>query len=109
MICFKLSNCCELLHQFVKYNRLLEATELAQEMLSAMLGAGSSYFSFKHPITVRTAEQLLPVNILDILLECLKANSEIVEYKQVNMMSIERQKCFMVVIQIMYFFRLPVN
>lgn len=57
---------------------------MAREMISAMLGAGSSYFSFKHPITVRTAEQRLPVNVLDILLEGLRANSEIVEYKQVN-------------------------
>lgn len=68
----------------MKYNRLLEATELAREMISAMLGAGSSYFSFKHPITVRTAEQRLPVNILDVLLESLRANNEIVEYKQVH-------------------------
>lgn len=48
-----------------------------------MLGAGSAYFSFKHSITVRTAEQRLPVNILDILLERLRTNEDIVEYKQV--------------------------
>lgn len=49
---YKRANCSELLYLYVKHNRLLEAAELAQEMLSAMLGAGSEYFSFKHSIAV---------------------------------------------------------
>ncbi|XP_053950472.1 nuclear pore complex protein Nup160 homolog [Anastrepha ludens] len=81
---YKLANCPELLYLFVKHNRLLEAAELAHEMISAMLGAGSEYFSFKHAIAVTNQEMCLPVNTLDLLLHGLKlnANSDI-EYKQV--------------------------
>uniref|UniRef100_A0A1I8PEF6 Nuclear pore complex protein Nup160 homolog n=1 Tax=Stomoxys calcitrans TaxID=35570 RepID=A0A1I8PEF6_STOCA len=79
---YKLANCSELLHLFVKHNRLLEAAELAQEMLSAMLGAGSEYFSFKHSIAVTNPEMCLPLNTLDLLLHGLKVNAEDIEYKQ---------------------------
>uniref|UniRef100_W8B7B0 Nuclear pore complex protein Nup160 n=1 Tax=Ceratitis capitata TaxID=7213 RepID=W8B7B0_CERCA len=81
---YKLSNCGELLYLFVKHSRLLEAAELAQEMINAMLGAGSEYFSFKHSIAVTNQEMCLPVNTLDLLLHGLRLNADSdIEYKQV--------------------------
>uniref|UniRef100_A0A1B0B1N7 Uncharacterized protein n=1 Tax=Glossina palpalis gambiensis TaxID=67801 RepID=A0A1B0B1N7_9MUSC len=80
---YKLSNCSELLRLFVKHNRLLEAAELAQEMLSAFLGAGSEYFNFKFSLTVTNPELCLPVNTLDLLLHGLRLNDEDTEYKKV--------------------------
>lgn len=81
---YKLANCSELLYLYVKHNRLLEAAELAQEMLSAMLGAGSEYFSFKHSIAVTNPEMCLPLNTLDLLLHGLKINDEDIEYKHAH-------------------------
>ncbi|KNC28976.1 putative nuclear pore complex protein Nup160 [Lucilia cuprina] len=81
---YKLSNCSELLHLYVRHNRLLEAAELAQEMLSAMLGAGSEYFSFKHSIAVTNPELTLPLNSIDLLLHGLKLNGEDIEYRQAH-------------------------
>ncbi|XP_017480292.1 PREDICTED: nuclear pore complex protein Nup160 homolog isoform X3 [Rhagoletis zephyria] len=81
---YKMANCTELLYLFVKHNRLIEAAELAQEMISAMLGAGSEYFSFKHAIAVTNQEMCLPVNTLDLLLHGLRLNADSdIEYKQV--------------------------
>lgn len=73
------------MYLFVKHNRLLEAAELAQEMISAMLGAGNEYFSFKHAIAVTNPEMCLPVNTLDLLLHGLRLNADSdIEYKQVG-------------------------
>ncbi|XP_014087607.2 nuclear pore complex protein Nup160 homolog [Bactrocera oleae] len=81
---YKLANCRELLYLFVKHNRLLEAAELAQEMINAMLGAGSEYFSFKHAIAITNPEMCLPVNTLDLLLHGLRLNADTdIAYKQV--------------------------
>lgn len=79
---YKLSNCSELLYLYVKHNRILEAAALAQEMLSAMLGAGSEYFSFKHSIAVTNPVMCLPVNTIDLLLHGLEINGEDIEYRQ---------------------------
>lgn len=81
---YKLSNCSELLYLYVRHSRLLEAAELAQEMLSAMLGAGSEYFSFKHSIAVTNPEMCLPINSIDLLLYGLKLNNEDIEYRQAH-------------------------
>lgn len=68
---------------YVKHCRLLEASELAIEMISGMLGAGSEYFSFKHSIAVTNPQMCLPVNTLDLLLHGLKLNAQDdIEYKQ---------------------------
>lgn len=54
-------------------------------MIRAMLGVGSEYFSFKHPIGLKNTELCLPVSSLDLLLDGLKVNSENdIDYKQVN-------------------------
>ncbi|XP_067639989.1 nuclear pore complex protein Nup160 homolog [Eurosta solidaginis] len=80
---YKKANCMELLHLFVKHSRLLEAAELAREMISAMLGAGSEYFSFKHAIAVTNQDMCMPVNTLDLLLYGLRLNADAdIEYKQ---------------------------
>lgn len=64
---------------------MLEAAELAQEMINAMLGAGSEYFSFKHAIAITNPEMCLPVNTLDLLLHGLRLNADTdIEYKQVR-------------------------
>uniref|UniRef100_A0A1A9W7W3 Nuclear pore complex protein Nup160 homolog n=1 Tax=Glossina brevipalpis TaxID=37001 RepID=A0A1A9W7W3_9MUSC len=79
---YKLNNCSELLRLYVKHNRLLEAAELSQEMLSAFLGAGREYFSFKFSMTVSNPELCLPLNTLDLLLHGLQINGEDTEYRK---------------------------
>ncbi|XP_037936413.1 nuclear pore complex protein Nup160 homolog isoform X2 [Teleopsis dalmanni] len=79
---YKSENCSELLYLYVKHSRLLEAAELGKEFISAMLGAGSEYFSCKHSIAVTNAEMCLPLNTLDLLLHGLKLNENNVEYKE---------------------------
>lgn len=79
---YKLSNVSELLHLYVKHNRLLEASELAQDMISAMLGAGSEYFSFRHSIAVTNPEMSLPLTSIDLLLHGLQLNNDDIEYRQ---------------------------
>ncbi|XP_017855131.1 nuclear pore complex protein Nup160 homolog [Drosophila busckii] len=71
---YKLSNSRELLYLLVKHNRLLEASELACEMISAMLGAGSEYFDFKHSLTVTNPQLAFPINTIDLLMHGLKLN-----------------------------------
>ncbi|KAH8413093.1 hypothetical protein KR009_007873 [Drosophila setifemur] len=79
---YKLANSRELLQLFVKHNRLLEAADLAIEIICAMLGAGSEYFEFKHSVNVTNPQLSFPVNTIDLLLHALKVNaSEDIEYE----------------------------
>ncbi|KAH8276417.1 hypothetical protein KR018_005700 [Drosophila ironensis] len=76
MSSYKRSNSRELLKLFVKHNRLLEASELAIEMICAMLGAGSEYFEFQHSVNVTSPQLALPLNTIDLLLHALKLNAK---------------------------------
>ncbi|KAH8335889.1 hypothetical protein KR074_001899 [Drosophila pseudoananassae] len=79
---YKLANSRELLHLFVKHNRLLEAADLACEMIGAMLGAGCEYFEFKQSVAVTNPQLSFPTNTIDILLHGLKINiNEDIEYE----------------------------
>ncbi|KAH8279731.1 hypothetical protein KR054_003325 [Drosophila jambulina] len=79
---YKLANSRELLHLFVKHNRLLEAADLAHEMIGGMLGAGCEYFDFGHSVNVTNPQLAFPINTIDLLLHALKINSkEDIEYK----------------------------
>ncbi|XP_030384092.1 nuclear pore complex protein Nup160 homolog [Scaptodrosophila lebanonensis] len=73
---YKLANSRELLKLFVKHNRLLEASELACEMICAMLGAGSQYFDFKHSLAVTNQQLAFPVNTINILMQGLGLNGK---------------------------------
>ncbi|KAH8391371.1 hypothetical protein KR200_004591 [Drosophila serrata] len=82
---YKLSNSRELLHLFVKHNRLLEAADLGHEMIGGMLGAGCEYFDFKHSVNVTNPQLAFPINTIDLLLHALKVNSkEDIEYKMAS-------------------------
>ncbi|SPP79478.1 nuclear pore complex protein Nup160 homolog [Drosophila guanche] len=73
---YKLSNSRELLQLYVKHNRLLEAADMASEMICAMLGAGSEYFDFQQSINVTTPQLAFPINTIDLLLHALKVNGK---------------------------------
>ncbi|KAH8376726.1 hypothetical protein KR093_001073, partial [Drosophila rubida] len=73
---YKLANCRELLHLLVKHHRLLDACDLACEMICAMLGAGSEYFDFKHSVNVASPQLSFPINTIDLLLHGLKINGK---------------------------------
>ncbi|XP_017059294.1 nuclear pore complex protein Nup160 homolog [Drosophila ficusphila] len=73
---YKLSDSRELLQLFVKRNRLLEAADLACEMIAGMLGAGSEYFDFKHSVNVTNPQLSFPINTIDLLLHALKINGQ---------------------------------
>ncbi|XP_017151418.1 nuclear pore complex protein Nup160 homolog isoform X1 [Drosophila miranda] len=73
---YKLSNSRELLHLYVRHNRLLEAADMASEMICAMLGAGSEYFDFQQSINVTTPQLAFPINTIDLLLHALKVNGK---------------------------------
>lgn len=81
---YKLANTRELLHLYVKHNRLLEAADLACEMIGAMLGAGSEYFDFKHSVNVTNPQLSFPINTIDLLLHGLQVNGkQHIEYEMV--------------------------
>ncbi|KAH8306666.1 hypothetical protein KR044_006051 [Drosophila immigrans] len=73
---YKLANSRELLHLFVKHHRLLDAGDLACEMIGGMLGAGSEYFDFKHSVNVANPQLSFPINTIDLLLHGLKINGK---------------------------------
>lgn len=82
---YKLANSRELLHLFVKHNRLLEAADLGHEMIGGMLGAGCEYFDFKHSVNVTSPQLAFPINTIDLLLHALKVNGkEDMEYEMVR-------------------------
>ncbi|KAH8403080.1 hypothetical protein KR222_004297, partial [Zaprionus bogoriensis] len=73
---YKLANSRELLHLLVRHNRLLEAADLAGEMIDAMLGAGSEYFDFKYAVNVANPQLAFPINTIDLLLHGLQVNGK---------------------------------
>ncbi|XP_017032815.1 nuclear pore complex protein Nup160 homolog [Drosophila kikkawai] len=82
---YKLANSRELLHLFVKHNRLLEAADLGHEMIGGMLGAGCEYFDFGHSVNVASPQLAFPINTIDLLLHALKVNGkEDIEYEMAN-------------------------
>ncbi|XP_030561642.1 nuclear pore complex protein Nup160 homolog [Drosophila novamexicana] len=82
---YKLANSRELLHLLVKHNRLLDAADLACEMIGGMLGAGSEYFDFKHSVNVTNPQLAFPINTIDLLLHGLQVNgSKHIEYEMAH-------------------------
>ncbi|EDW02941.1 nuclear pore complex protein Nup160 homolog [Drosophila grimshawi] len=84
---YKLANTRELLHLYVKHNHLLDAADLACEMIGGMLGAGSEYFDFKHSVNVASPQLAFPVHTIDLLLHGLKVNG--VKHTEYEMMRIK--------------------
>ncbi|XP_002003887.4 nuclear pore complex protein Nup160 homolog [Drosophila mojavensis] len=79
---YKLANSREFLYLLVKHNRLLDAADLACEMIGAMLGAGSEYFDFQHSVNVTSPQLAFPINTIDLLLHGLHVNgSQHIEYE----------------------------
>ncbi|KAH8416814.1 hypothetical protein KR222_005997, partial [Zaprionus bogoriensis] len=82
---YKLANSREFLYLFVKHNRLLEAADLACEMIAAMLGAGSEYFDFKYSVNVSNPQMSFPINTIDLLLHGLQVNGkQDIEYEMAH-------------------------
>lgn len=65
-----------LLQLFVKYGRLVEASEYAMELVWAMLGRGYEYFGLNNPLLANGASLCFPVNTMDLLLYNLRVNVE---------------------------------
>ncbi|XP_034098681.1 nuclear pore complex protein Nup160 homolog [Drosophila albomicans] len=83
---YKLANSRELLHLLVKHHRLLDASDLACEMIGGMLGAGSEYFDFKHSVNVANPQLSFPINTIDLLLHGLRINGkEHLEYEMAHL------------------------
>ncbi|KAM8717624.1 hypothetical protein ACLKA7_004338 [Drosophila subpalustris] len=82
---YKLANSRELLLLYVKHNRLLDATDLACEMIGGMLGAGSEYFDFQHSVNVTNPQLSFPINTIDLLRHGLQINGkEHIEYEMAH-------------------------
>lgn len=65
----------ELLNLYIKHGRLVEASDLAKEYISAMMQTGGEYFGLKHAIHSTTPAMCFPVNTIDILLHNLNLNA----------------------------------
>lgn len=70
----KRANANALLHLFVKYGRLVEASEYAVELVWAMLGRGYEYFGLHNPLLANGAALCFPANTMDLLLYNLRIN-----------------------------------
>lgn len=70
------ANANVLLHLFVKYGRLVEASEFAVELVWAMLGRGAEYFGLHNPLMANGAPLCFPVNAMDLLIYNLRVNVE---------------------------------
>jgi len=58
----------------VSYGRLIEATDLTKEYITAMLNSGIEYFDIKNYLSKNSPPLCLPVNTIDLLLLLLKEN-----------------------------------
>lgn len=65
-----------LLHLFVKYGRLVEASEYAMELVWAMLGRGYEYFGLHNPLLANGGALCFPANAMDLLVYNLRVNIE---------------------------------
>lgn len=65
----------ELLNLYVKNGRLIEASELAMEYVSAMMATGGEYFGLTHAIHLNRPPMCFPINTIDMLLHSLQLNA----------------------------------
>lgn len=65
----------ELLKLYVKNGRLMEASDLAKEYISAMMATGGEYFGLTHAMHLTTPPMCFPVNTIDTLLHSLHLNA----------------------------------
>lgn len=73
---YRKSNPSELLRLYVNHGRLLEATQLAIEYISAMMRAGGEYFGLKNSLNVTQPALCFPINTIDLLMYGLEINSK---------------------------------
>lgn len=67
-------NPSQLLYAYVQHGRLIEATDLAKELIAAMQNTGGEYFGLKNALHATLPALCLPINTIDILLYNLKLN-----------------------------------
>lgn len=72
---YRQRNLSELLNLYVKHGRLVEATDLAVEYVSAMMGSGGEYFGLANALHSTTPAMCFPVNTIDMLLHSLEVNA----------------------------------
>lgn len=65
----------ELLNVYIKYGRLIEASDLVREYVTAMTASGGEYFGMSHTLHFTTAPMCFPVNTIDMLLHSLHLNA----------------------------------
>lgn len=73
---YKKSNASELLYLYVNHGRLIEATELAVDYVSAMLRFGGEFFGLKNSMHITLPPMCLPVNTIDLLIYGLELNAD---------------------------------
>lgn len=71
---YKKSNASELLNLYVTHGRLIEASELAVDYVSAMLRFGGEFFGLRNSMHITLPPMCLPVNTLDLLIYGLELN-----------------------------------
>ena len=70
----------ELLGLYVAHGRLVEATDLANEYISAMIGTGGEYFGLENPLHATLPPLCFPINTIDSLIYNLELNAKDDEY-----------------------------
>lgn len=73
---YKKANPSELLYLYVNHGRLIEATELAVDYVSAMLRFGGEFFGLKNSMHITLPPMCLPVNTIDLLIYGLELNAK---------------------------------
>lgn len=71
---YKNSNPSELLYLYVNHGRLIEASELAVDYVSAMLRFGGEFFGLNNSMHLSLPPMCLPVNTIDLLIYGLELN-----------------------------------
>ncbi|XP_037026302.1 nuclear pore complex protein Nup160 homolog isoform X2 [Bradysia coprophila] len=73
---YKKANPSELLYLYVNHGRLIEATELAVDYVSAMLRFGGEFFGLSNSMHITLPPMCLPVNTIDLLIYGLELNAD---------------------------------
>lgn len=71
---YKKANPSELLYLYVNHGRLIEASELAVDYISAMLRFGGEFFGLRNSMHVTLPPMCLPVHTIDLLIYGLELN-----------------------------------
>lgn len=87
---YKKTNPSELLYLYVNHGRLIEATELAVDYVSAMLRFGGEFFGLKNSMHITLPPMCLPVNTIDLLLYGLELNANQEECYQESLDELKR-------------------